>query len=173
MYKICKIEKTIERQKLFQTTLLTMMEKQRYHDITVSSLCKEMKVPRTTFYRYFDALEDVLFAIIDDAITRSFLYLEVKVDLEGFFNYWEKNKYLLDVLEINGLSTLLINRIFKKFNTGILLKSADNEGITKTELKYAGYIAAIMTILVSWHHSGMQQSPQEMTSMVGEMFCMH
>ena len=103
MYKVCKTEKSMERQKLFQTTLLTMMKKQRYQDITVTSLCKEMNIPRKTFYRYYDALDDVLFASMDEAITRSFLYLEVKVDLEGFFTYWQNNKYFLDILEKNVL----------------------------------------------------------------------
>ena len=72
MYKLCKTEKSIERQKLFQTTLLSMMKKQKYHDITVTSLCKEMGIPRKTFYRYFDSLEDVLFMIIDDTLTNAF-----------------------------------------------------------------------------------------------------
>lgn len=167
MYKICKTEKSIERQKLFQTTLLSMMEKQKFQDITVTSLSKEMGIPRKTFYRYFEVLEDVLFATIDDAITRSFLYLEVKADIEGFFSYWKKNKYLLDMLEKNGLSPLLINRIYEKFNAGI-----SKEGVSNKNLKYSGYIAAIMTMLVSWHHTGMRQSPKEMNILVREMFHM-
>ena len=170
MYKICKTEKSIQRQKLFQTTLLSMMEKQQYHDITVTALTKEMGIPRKTFYRYYDVLEDVLYAIIDDAIIRSFLNLEVRADIEGFFIYWNKNKYILDVLEMNGLSTLLINRVYEKFNTGILVENTDEEGVTDKELKYAGYIAAIMTMLISWHHTGMKQSPKEMHRIVQEMF---
>ena len=94
MYKICKTEKSIERQKIFQTTLFSMMEKQNYHDITVTSLCREMDVPRKTLYRYFDTLEDVLFATIDESLTNSFLYLEVRADIEGYFSYWKKNKYV-------------------------------------------------------------------------------
>lgn len=168
MYKVCKTEKSMERQKLFQTTLLTMMKKQRYQDITVTSLCKEMDIPRKTFYRYYDALDDVLFASMDEAITRSFLYLEVKVDLEGFFTYWQNNKYFLDILEKNGLSPLLINRIYEKFNEGVA--NGENVMFSNRDLKYSGYIAAIMTMLVSWHHSGMTQTPKEMSGLVREMF---
>lgn len=168
MYKVCKTEKSIERQKLFQTTLLTMMKKQSYHDITVTSLCKEMEIPRKTFYRYYDMLEDVLHASMDDAITRSFLYLEVKADLEGFFTYWKNNKYLLDILEKNGLSPLLINRIYEKFDSDTA--KGEKATISNKDLKYSGYIAAIMTMLVSWHHSGMNQTPEEMSDLVREMF---
>ena len=168
MYKVCKTERSIERQKLFQTILLSMMKKGKYQDITVTSLCKEMEVPRKTFYRYFDTLEDVLFANIDDAITRSFLFLEVKADLEGFFTYWMNNKYLLDILERNGLSPLLINRIYERFVGGV--EADANIIISNKDLKYSGYIAAIMTMLVSWHHSGMHQTPEEMSGLVREMF---
>lgn len=165
MYKVCKTEKSIERQKLFQTTLLSMMEKQKFQDITVTSLCKKMDAPRKAFYRYYDALEDVLTAVIDEAITEAFLYLEVKVDLEGFFAYWKSKQYLLDVLERNGLSPLMINRLYGQLATRPL-----KHGITGQELKYAGYISAIMTMLISWHHAGMKQSEVEMSLLVKEMF---
>lgn len=165
MYKVCKTEKSIERQKLFQTTLLSMMEKQKFQDITVTSLCKKMDAPRKAFYRYYDALEDVLTAVIDEAITEAFLYLEVKVDLEGFFAYWKSKKYLLDVLEINGLSPLMINQLFGRLETRPLKR-----GITGQELKYAGYISALMSMLISWHHAGMKQSEKEMSLLVKEMF---
>ena len=89
MYKICKTQKSAERQRLFQTTLLAMMKKENYHNITVTDLCKEMSVPRKTFYRYYGTLEDVLHSILDDALTESFMHLEVNRDLVGFFGYWK------------------------------------------------------------------------------------
>lgn len=165
MYKICKTEKSLARQKLFQTTLLAMMKANRFQDITVTSLAKEMELPRKTFYRYYDSLEDVLYAIIDDALTDSFLHLEVKADLIGFFSYWKKRRNLLDVLQKSGLSHLLINRIFERFNESIYKGSFSNE-----ELRYSGYIAAIMTMLLTWHHSGMKQSAEEMSQQVKHMF---
>ena len=59
MYKVCKTEKSMERQKLFQTTLLTMMKKQRYQDITVTSLCKEMNIPSNIEYINLDDIEEL------------------------------------------------------------------------------------------------------------------
>lgn len=167
MYKICKTEKSIARQKLFQTTLLAMMKKTKYQNITVTSLAKEMELPRKTFYRYYDSLEDVLYAIIDDALTDGFLHLEVKTDLVGFFSYWKKQKDLLDVLQKSGLSSLLMDRIFERFNESIAKGAFSNE-----DLRYSGYISAIMTMLLTWHHSGMKQSAEEMSLQVKHMFKM-
>ncbi len=165
MYKICKTEKSIERQKLFQTTLLSMMKKQKYQDVTVTSLCKEMEIPRKTFYRYYGALEDVLYAILEDVLTEGFLYLEVKADLEGFFGFWKKRKDLLDVLEKSGLSSLLVNRLYERFEERISHGSFLDE-----DMRYSGYIAAIMTMLLMWHHSGMKQTPEEMSIHVKQIF---
>ena len=165
MYKLCKTEKSIERQKLFQTTLLSMMKKQKYHDITVTSLCKEMGIPRKTFYRYFDSLEDVLFMIIDDTLTNAFLFLEVKADIFGFFNYWKKHKALLDVFEKSGLSYLLTTRLHERLN-----KDIQDEQISMQDLRYAGYISAIMSILLIWHLAGMKQSVEDLSEQVRHMF---
>ena len=169
MYKICKTEKSAERQKLFQTTLLSMMKKTKYHDITVTDLCKEMGIPRKTFYRYYDTLEDVLHAILDDALTGAFLHIEVKQDLEGFFGYWKQKKELLEVLEKSGLGTLLVDRIYARMNekdTALQIGSVDY-------LRYTGYVAALMTILLSWNHSGMKQSVEEVSELVMHMFQMN
>ena len=91
--------------------------------------------------------------------------VEVKVDLEGFFAYWKSKKYLLDVLEINGLSPLMINQLYGRLEAKPL-----KQRISGKELKYTGYISAIMTMLISWHHAGMQQSEKEMSLLVKEMF---
>ena len=165
MYKICKTEKSMERQKLFQTTLLSMMKKQKYHDITVTSLCKEMEIPRKTFYRYYDTLEDVLMVIIDDALTDAFLHLEVTADLVGFFAYWKKRKPLMDVLEKSGISHLLMDNIYKRLSIG-----GSKDEPSDKDLKYSGYVAALMIMLITWHHSGMERTPEEMSMLVREMF---
>lgn len=165
MYKICKTEKSMERQKLFQTTLLNMMKKQKYDEISVTSLCKEMQIPRKTFYRYYGALDDVLYAIMDDALTHGFLHLEVEADLEGFFGYWKERKDLLDVLQKSGISSMLVYRIYERFETNVY-----DEPITNQYLRYSGYVAAIMTVLLVWHHSGMRQSVNEISDQIRHMF---
>ena len=169
MYKICKTEKSAERQRLFQTTLLAMMKKEHYQNITVTDLCREMSVPRKTFYRYYGTLEDVLHSILDDALTESFMNLEVNRDLVGFFGYWKQKKDLLQVLEKSGLSTLLVDRIYDRLNKE---EDANMRLGSMDYLRYSGYVAAIMTILLSWNHAGMQQSVEEVSELVKHMFRM-
>lgn len=45
-----------------------------------------------------------------------------------------------------------------------------NETCTVEMMKNAGWISAMIAILLLWHHGGMKQSPEEMHKMIFEMF---
>ena len=164
MYKICKTPKSEARQKEFQDTLLRMLEKQKMKDITIVSLCQEMNISRKTFYQYFDTVEDVLYIMIDKEMRNAFLLLEYNPEVGEFFEYWIKNKWLLDVLQKNEMSNLLVERAY------ILSDIYQRDGMSIQNMKYAGWISCIITVLLLWHHGGMQQSPDEMQKTIYDMF---
>ena len=64
MYKLCKIEKSANRQREVENMLMYMMEKQEFSKIKVSELCEKAKIPRKSFYVYFESKEDVLHALL-------------------------------------------------------------------------------------------------------------
>lgn len=164
MYKICKTPRSEARQKEFQDTLLMMLKKQKMKDITIVSLCHEMDISRKTFYQYFDTIEDVLYITIDKELRNAFLLLEWNPTVSDFFAFWVKNKWLLDLLEKNNMSNILVERAY-----GFL--DIHNDGnYTIQKMKYAGWISSIITVLILWHHGGMKQSPEEMQQMIFEMF---
>ena len=165
MYKKCKTKQSSERQKAFEQTMLKMMETIPFEEITVSALCKEMGAPRKAFYRYFDRMEDVLYALMDEVMKAAFFHMEVRMELDKFFEYWKSQKAFLDVLEKNELSQKMMDRAFT-----LIMTSERLEAMTKTEMMYAGYISAILTLVIMWHHTGMKQSPEEMKELVMEMF---
>lgn len=142
-----------------------MMEKQQYQDITVTALCAKMHAPRKAFYRYFDTLEDLLNSIIDEVLMESYLFLEVHAELSKYFAYWSKKKYLLDILEKNGLSQILVTRSYER-----IFAVEQITEIKRKEILFAGYVSALMTMLIIWHHSGMKQSSEEMAAMVDQVF---
>ena len=164
MYKICKTPKSEARQKEFQDTLLRMLKKQKMKDITIVSLCEEMAISRKTFYQYFDTIEDVLYIMIDKELRDAFLLLEYNAEVENFFGFWIEHKELLDILQRNGLSNLLLERAYNFSDIYM-----DGNYSIQT-MKYAGWISSIITVLVLWHHGGMKQSPDEMKKMLYEMF---
>ena len=164
MYKICKTTASIERQKQFELTLIHMMETQSFENITVTALCNKMNVPRKAFYRYFDSMEDVLDAFLHEIIAGAYIHLDVYPELDKFFQYWKDQKYILDVLEKNGLSQSLINNFLS-----FILTDTEVNHLTNKKIKFIGHINAILTVMILWHHSGMKQSTSEMKALVTDM----
>lgn len=165
MYKICKTQQSKERQKQFEQVILMLMKKQPFKEITVSALCREMRVPRKAFYRYFDSMEDVLNALLDENLRGGFSQMQKQSELERFFGFWLEKRELLDILEKNGLSQKLMDRSYS-----LIMTSEKMEAMTKKEMMYAGYVSAILTLVIMWHHTGMSQSPNEMKELVQAMF---
>ena len=165
MYKICKTQKSEARQIEFQETLLKMLKKQKLKDITIVSLCQEVGISRKTFYQYFDTIEDVLYVVLDTEIRNGFLRLELNPEIGDFFCFWQEKKWLLDILEKNEMSQILVDRAYSISNFG-----KEEEMYTIRNMKNAGWISAIITVLVLWHHGGMRQTPEEMQELVYTMF---
>ena len=165
MYKICKTAKSEARQVQFQETILRMLKKQKMKDVTVVSLCEEMEISRKTFYQYFDTIEDVLYMIVDKELQDGFLILEVNPRVNDFFEFWRRKKALLDILEQNEMSQILVDRAYK-----ISAIDAKSEMFGIQHMKYAGWISGIMTVLIMWHHGGMKQSSHKMQELLWDMY---
>lgn len=165
MYKLCKTEKSAKRQKQFQETLLVMMGEQSYSSVTVTALCEKMGTSRRVFYRYFDTLEDVLHAAVDEVLAGAYYYLEAPVEIVEFFRYWKEHKAFLDIMAKNGQSQKLNERSYVRVLSNLTL-----DKVTTRKMRHAGSISAILTIVVLWHHSGMKNSPEEMADLMVEMF---
>lgn len=52
--------------KMLKDALLNLLSKKNLLDITVKELCDESNINRTTFYRHYDNISDLLDEIIDD-----------------------------------------------------------------------------------------------------------
>lgn len=117
------------------------------------ALCNEAGTTRKTFYKYFDTVEDVLYSIIDKEIQASILLIENDADnMSKFFDFWRDRKELMDFLEKREMSLILIDRFYAQaFPQG---KKAEEFNLE--DMKYIGWIYALMSVLIVWHHSGMQ-----------------
>ena len=59
----------INTKKKLTNTLLVLIAKKRINDITVLELCKEANINRTTFYKYYKDIEDLIFKIEESLLT--------------------------------------------------------------------------------------------------------
>ena len=56
----------------FQKTLFSLLKTTSFNDITISMLCKEAKLNRTTFYAHYDSIEDIILNICEQHITKMY-----------------------------------------------------------------------------------------------------
>ena len=64
MYKYCKTEQSVQRQREMEKGLLDMMKYKQFEEISVSDLCDRLNIPRKSFYRYFSSKEGALHALL-------------------------------------------------------------------------------------------------------------
>ena len=179
MYKLCKTEQSAARQKQFEQCLLTLMQKSKFEDISISDLCGQFQIPRKSFYRYFTSKEGALIALIDHTIMEFEQPVSGKevdcqslplVDLKQYFVFWRDHKKLLIALERSHLTNLLVERstqhaVQERLMPRYLLSMpAETQKMALTFM-----ICGLLSMVIQWHRGGYLQSPDEMVKLVTMM----
>ena len=179
MYKLCKTEQSALRQRELELAFASMMMVQRYEDITVSEFCSFAGIPRKAFYRYFSSKDGALYALIDHTMLEYENFREPRTigsrawsmkELEGFYQFWIRQKPVLDALEISGLSGVLLERAITSIEKNATLRKllpGESEFAQRQILRFT--VSGIMIMMVNWHHEGYRESPREMADLTARM----
>ncbi len=174
MYKKCKTEQSINRQKAIETSFLNLLKTKRYDDVSVSEICEFSNTPRKAFYRYFDNKDGLLHALIQHVLDGyNDFYSQVKQEkrtvkgeLETFFSFWitEPRKTLLDCLNKNSILDLLLKFIdnlpVENFIDVSKFFPDETPWMSKQILNFA--ILGLMLTMLDWYNNGCKQTPKEM-----------
>ena len=175
MYKICHTEESSRRQRELEQRFLNALRSQAYDKIVLTELCRQLNVPRKTFYRYFPTKEDCLVALIDHTLSdcndialrgwNGSTSLDEAVQLR-FFRYWKEHRVFLDAIRDNGLQSLLLDR-----TTVIVDRMKERSSFGHFARDQVEYFIAqgLMTTVLRWHHFGFQSSPEEMAAVFGHL----
>ena len=175
MYKICHTEESSRRQRELEQGLLTAMGAQPYDKITLTELCRGLRIPRKSFYRYFPTKEDCLLALIDHTLADcndvamkgwdGTALLNEQVQLR-FFHYWKTHSFFLDVIQSNRFQHLLLDR-----TTHIVDLMKENKAPDSFAREQVEYFVAhgLMSTVLRWHYHGFQSSPEEMAAVFGTL----
>ena len=179
MYKLCKTEQSTQRQHALEQGLLKMMLQQRYEEISVSDLCDYMQIPRKSFYRYFSSKDGALFALLDHSMLGFFntgvgstgLAPGSQVgDLDRYFIFWRDHRELLDALQRNGLSGILVERAMslarrERMMPEYVLDWPEEE----QQLALSFAVCGLLSMVIQWHAQGFHTPPEEMTRLALSM----
>ena len=175
MYKICHTKESAQRQRELERGLLDAQGRQPYDKITLTDLCRELQIPRKTFYRYFPVKDDCLLALIDHTLSdcngialkgwEGSGNLDASVQLR-FFRFWKANSAFLDAVRDNGLEHLLLERT--SVIVDCMKENAELESFARNQVEY--FVAhGLMSTVLRWHRYGFQSTPEEMAAVFGGM----
>ena len=172
MYKLCKSEQSAARQRELEQGLLKAMLTHQYEDISISSLCDQMGIPRKSFYRYFSNKDGALFALLDHTLMEfeqstptysSHSGSKAIGDLERFFLFWYERKPLLNALMRNRLSGLLVERATNHaLHEHMMPRYLMNKDSSIQQLALTFAICGLLSMVIQWHQNGYQESADQM-----------
>ena len=177
MYKICRTEKSLNRQRQLEDGLLEYMDVVPFFKMEITDLCRHLNIPRKTFYRYFGSKEDALYALIDHRIGDMNNYVRECKQKFGqdrtasFFTFWKEQHRFLDILNRNYLGGVLMMRAVHQNN--IPMEYGGYEGVGgETEEDYLTIflISGMMTMMVQWYQSGFKKSIAELSEISEYLF---
>ena len=161
-------------------TFLVLVEKKRIKDITVLELCKEAKINRTTFYKYYKDIDDLVLKVEDSLITdlekhivdikRNFLISYTGKIIETIA---DKKEIYTRLLGENGDHTFLKRILGLVYNQSIeewtkLLKKASREDLDKI---YNFIVDGTIGIVEEWIKNNCKDEPNTVAIFINKI-CM-
>ena len=173
MTRICTNEKTAARQRWIENGLMELMQKCKFEDITATELCRYLELPRRSFYRYFDDMEDVLDCLMnhtfqDMAITDTGLTV---AELEKYYEFWYCHKSLLNALAYSGMHSKITEYAMRYANVESLKKylPVHDLGMDLSREMNLFVISGLSSLMISWHAEGFQKTPHQMACIAYRM----
>ncbi len=181
------------RQKIMNVAL-QMLEHRSYKDLTVAEVAQEAGVSSSTFYVYFEDIEDVLFACVQSAaLDLGELYDTLKQDwsadnlqscvqryVDVYNKLWEKYRVELRVRNLEAdQGNLKFLNIRIETTKDILQMLGKKISQLNPSLKYPNQIAVVihaaMGTLAAQHEIGItgatRQTRKQLSAAVVEMIC--
>ena len=155
--------------------LLRLMKKMPYSEISVKQIILETDLVRKTFYRNYTSKDDVLNAYIN---TKVYEYTDALMDqrdpLAVIFEFCEKNKELLLLLQKNDMMHLLLIRLNEVIPQ--ISQTTDCErnpfmrliGDLEPDYIIAFNTGAIWNVITKWVDRGMKESPEEIKEILSK-----
>ncbi|AUI80220.1 transcriptional regulator [Lactiplantibacillus pentosus] len=99
--------KKIDRRTLFtrqaiKDAFITLVKQDSYAHITVTALCREAEITRSTFYLHYDSITAVLNEVLDEALQLPTQHEPSELDTQLGFDYLKENESLIPACQRIG-----------------------------------------------------------------------
>lgn len=171
MYHIKKDKRAEISTEMICDAMLKLLETSTFSEITVSDIQRASTVSRSTFYRNFDCLEDVLSLLCDKGFAAAIERQKQTGEVlrEADFRYWFANSKVLEVLvQINRTDILMDS--FRRCSSMLeRLRSRFND--ENTFDYFSGIVSSVMiSIMTTWVKHGKTESEEDAMKRVKKAF---
>ena len=164
----------LRSQKWIAESLIKLMAKKSYHQITIMDICKQADLSRQTFYNVFDKKEDILRFCLQNSCSEQVQPLieqeqiTVSEVVNAFANVLEENKVLLYLMIENNLEGMIFDEIAKSITlfTDCFVKDEKKKELlpySKTMLS-----GALAHLIVYWFRQEEAISMEQLTALISE-----
>lgn len=163
--------------RLFRESLIRLLEKNTIYEITVSQLCAEAEINRSTFYKYYSNVREIYEEIESEVLQASANCIAgVNIhDVESIISRVEN--LLIHMKEHSELYRLLLENSadgefpFKLINGTVGVLAGMHELMQEGMRKYAEYcslfvVSGALSIIWKWLNNGMKEQPRELAELI-------
>lgn len=174
MYKKQTNTVALQSQKWIANSLIRLLEKNSFSEITVTQICLEAELVRKTFYRNFETKEDILHYILDQLFEsfRNNFDIQTMSSLEvltHYYEYWAAERQLLSYLHRDDLFYLLTKKYIEYADSVrmyLLIEKGDMNKQTGLEPYVVHFIAGgMVAILEQWLECDFKESITTLTGL--------
>lgn len=164
---------------MLYTALMDCLRKKDFREISVTELVTKAEVGRSTFYRNFDEISDILYWKCDQRFSEmlhGYVNTEPTIEkplglLEYVFSYWINHSEVLETLiSINHLEIIYdcfwknSSIVEDKLNEQLLLPTAEYDYFISIR------IGVFIGVFKNWIKNGKKENAQQLSQMLGKGF---
>lgn len=173
-YRPYTSKRTKRAQDAIALAMRELMSEKPFSDITITELCTRSGVSRPTFYRHFDATEDVIhyyaYEIINDMDARVQQLLGRGLPgttiVQGTFEAAELHRDLFELLQRHELLSPLFGYLWTLQSTMAANPQTAHSPLSTSNASVIYSWGGTFSLLFNWIINGMNETPAQMAAIV-------
>ena len=177
MHHINNNKRSIQSSEWIYAALRDLMNEKKYEDIKITEIVERAKVGRSTFYRNFDNIDDILHYKCNEKLKELKEYIQefqMKLDentenlfLRPFLRFWYLDSTIIELLIASNRLDILSDIAVETFGTFF----PSSKFLNEANAKYADYLLSIrfgvaINLLTQWIKNNKRDTPDDLTDMI-------
>lgn len=177
MYQKKRDKRSIQSSEWMYEALKELMEVKNYSKITVTDITNKANLGRTTFYRNFETIDDVLEMKCIEKFKEFRQYcidfyklndIEVKSFLKPFLMYWYDNSEVIELLIKANRENIIKKYLTKEVQFFVDISSINKDTVISSHINYfiEMRVSNSISILTEWIKNDKNIPPDELADII-------